>query len=1369
MRSRTTHHTDLTPASWPLSLWERVGQRVLSAITDPRDTKPNPLPARGLATLPQGGRGSASRHPRGIALVLVLLAVTVAVILALSFQAAQSTTLPISQNANHHTTARHVAESAVAMAIHHVRSSDTWREDFAAGQLPTDQRFALGTFSVTAEDGQDIDGDGVITQPDEGDGDLADDPSDPVTLTVIGRVGQASHTLKVVVNAFDDPGARLKLLLVVDDKAALSGADKARTAQFEDWNFEVVPISDHAAQGEFDTAVNEADVAYISNSSNAGTLASKLNPAAIGVVSELVAMASPWELATSYGTTPETRLHITDTNHDITEPFTVGTRAMLNTQLDLNRVVAPLAGGGQSLATPAGSLQTGLLAIDAGGTTLGTAAAGRRCLLPFGAGGFHFGHLLADGKTLVYRSLVWASRAPKGPPAVGHWRLDEATGNTAHDSAGSNHGTCFDGTSWTAGRLLNGHDFDGQNDYVQIPDDPVLRPTQKLSICAWVYGDDWSSGDSVDLILRKGEGNPNNWQLSITNGKVALSLDAWDGRNTSGNVYGNTKLDTGKWYHVAATWDGKTAYIYVNGSIDNGSGKSYESTLGTDTRPVYLGGRAGGDAHDRFDGILDDVRLYDRALTGAEIRTIINEATAQDANPVPLPVVKYEFAEVKPDPQLVGHWKLDDPTNDGGGLAANDKIYLLDKGRIDSYRSAQGPYDRTRPGRAAIVATNSTSSNRFHFDNPTSLWGDAFCGVGGNPSSVIDGQNHNISGRKLALGTSVPMTDHSAPSGMPSSQGDRTYSTSRTWSSNQTFANLTLEGSGTFTISGNVRIHCTGSFTLQNSAKLVINPGSSLTLFVGGTATVKDSAQFNPDSTRAGSASIYTYNGDFNLFGSAIAAAVVRSDDDMIIADTAEFYGAAVCRDDLTIKDEAQVHLDLSLPGMGVAQPPAQDDTDTNDGRIFGGADASGDGSGGLIGGLIGGIVNAITSVIGTAIGFDGSDDRIEIQHHDDYLLADGAISLWFKTTHSTRKQGLFSKDSSGYDTGGQTTIWFEGGRVYAKLESTSASYTVQSGSVAANAWHHVVLTFGQGGMKLYINGSLAATNSYTGGLGDPDARTGNFEPILIGASTESSGNQTTTGWNFPLVGFIDDVRLYDYVLDTAQVGNVYRNEPLGPSTLPGYMLHDTGGYGAPLNLSIPDTTKITWLAGGGLQLDQPQVMRSAINADKIQRAVQRHKQITIEARFAPSAAAMGATGTIIGYGSGTSPNLAVHQQSSRWLTQFMAGGSVHTQTAGSTLAEGFSEHVVVTYDGENVSRYRNGVLQETVPLTGDFASWAAANPLSIGGQADGSAPWTGQLQRLVIYDRAFNRTQAKNVFNDQPPGTGAVTGTGAVRYIEMP
>ena len=132
---------------------------------------------------------------RGVALVLVLFAVAVAVTLAYSFLAGQSTTIGISRNIENHAKARYVAESGLKLAIAHVRANEDWRTDQSHGTWVTDEPFGEGTYTIVGEDGRDTDGDGTV----DGDGDLSDDSDDLLTLTVTGKVNGTAHVVRAIL------------------------------------------------------------------------------------------------------------------------------------------------------------------------------------------------------------------------------------------------------------------------------------------------------------------------------------------------------------------------------------------------------------------------------------------------------------------------------------------------------------------------------------------------------------------------------------------------------------------------------------------------------------------------------------------------------------------------------------------------------------------------------------------------------------------------------------------------------------------------------------------------------------------------------------------------------------------------------------------------------------------------------------------------------------------------------------------------------------------------------------------------------------------------------------------------------------------
>ena len=201
---------------------------------------------------------------------------------------------------------------------------------------------------------------------------------------------------------------------------------------------------------------------------------------------------------------------------------------------------------------------------------------------------------------------------------MGRWRLDEITGTTAIDSSVFGHtgtlngGITFDTNSYEEARVGTGLMFDGTDDHISVPSTPALEVTQAITVSAWIKGDVWGVGGHTNVIVRK-EYPPKNYQVTIKDGKVGFGLDASDP-----DVFlGDTVLNVDTWYHVACTWDGTNAIIYVNGVMDHASAFYYAAPITAASGNLFIGGPASGT--DYFDGILDDVRLYNRALCADEI------------------------------------------------------------------------------------------------------------------------------------------------------------------------------------------------------------------------------------------------------------------------------------------------------------------------------------------------------------------------------------------------------------------------------------------------------------------------------------------------------------------------------------------------------------------------------------------------------------------------------------------------------------------------------------------------------------------------------------------------------------------------------
>jgi alpha-tubulin suppressor-like RCC1 family protein len=205
------------------------------------------------------------------------------------------------------------------------------------------------------------------------------------------------------------------------------------------------------------------------------------------------------------------------------------------------------------------------------------------------------------------------------------------------DIAGANHGTLQGGALANATGLVgSAFVFDGTNGFVSIPAAPALQPTN-VTIEAWV------NFDGLDSARRGSAPVGNQYLVFKQNTRTSwfegYSLEKI--RDASGDVFSFTVasssgvdalvkstslIATGVWYHVAAVRGSNYLQLYVNGQLQGQTNVAFAQNYGT--QPIYFGtsGSASWDA--KLKGRLDEVSIYSRALSGAEIADIYTAGAA---------------------------------------------------------------------------------------------------------------------------------------------------------------------------------------------------------------------------------------------------------------------------------------------------------------------------------------------------------------------------------------------------------------------------------------------------------------------------------------------------------------------------------------------------------------------------------------------------------------------------------------------------------------------------------------------------------------------------------------------------------------------
>ena len=220
--------------------------------------------------------------------------------------------------------------------------------------------------------------------------------------------------------------------------------------------------------------------------------------------------------------------------------------------------------------------------------------------------------------TTLYNSGASKLLAPTTNGLVAYYPMDENTGSIAHDMSGNNfHGTLVNSPTWVDGILGKALKFNGVNQHVSVACNNNFS-NNKISVSLWVQFFTKITIDNEYELLRFFAGSGSKFAYSLNNdGKIY-----WRPFPSSNpQLISNLIPKTNTWYHIVGVYDVNTSYLYINGILDNSS--SITVALSNSTR--FSIGSSNTDASaNYFNGLIDEVRIYNRALNQAEITTLYN-------------------------------------------------------------------------------------------------------------------------------------------------------------------------------------------------------------------------------------------------------------------------------------------------------------------------------------------------------------------------------------------------------------------------------------------------------------------------------------------------------------------------------------------------------------------------------------------------------------------------------------------------------------------------------------------------------------------------------------------------------------------------
>jgi hypothetical protein len=209
---------------------------------------------------------------------------------------------------------------------------------------------------------------------------------------------------------------------------------------------------------------------------------------------------------------------------------------------------------------------------------------------------------------------------PTNENLVGHWKMDEGSGNQLLDASGKNNHASISSASsltWVTGKYDLALRMNGtKNSNGVVPNNPTLNTSGGVTISVWVRPNSISNKRIISKT------NPDGFELGTnTNGKFEFRFNR-ETNSTTYRLYSNQNYPTNgsTWVHVAATFNGTKSTIYINGVEDNSATYAPVSII-QNSSDLQIGARNG---IDRWSGDLDELMLFNKALTATEIAALYN-------------------------------------------------------------------------------------------------------------------------------------------------------------------------------------------------------------------------------------------------------------------------------------------------------------------------------------------------------------------------------------------------------------------------------------------------------------------------------------------------------------------------------------------------------------------------------------------------------------------------------------------------------------------------------------------------------------------------------------------------------------------------
>jgi len=235
-------------------------------------------------------------------------------------------------------------------------------------------------------------------------------------------------------------------------------------------------------------------------------------------------------------------------------------------------------------------------------------------------------------------STVWSFTTVSNNALVADWKMDEGSGTSLVDASGyANNGTTTGNPAWVIGANGQALKLNGTSQYATVPDNPSLNPGTAITLAAWIKPEQGATQNIIKkAITQTGTSAPSlvdGYELSLSSPTAAVPSKVFFRINQATasaapisnsdfyrlNSVVNYPNDGSTWMHVAATYDGTTIRLYING-VENAT-KTVSTAINPNNLAVGIGAQP--DGQFKFKGAIDDARIYNAVLSADEITALV--------------------------------------------------------------------------------------------------------------------------------------------------------------------------------------------------------------------------------------------------------------------------------------------------------------------------------------------------------------------------------------------------------------------------------------------------------------------------------------------------------------------------------------------------------------------------------------------------------------------------------------------------------------------------------------------------------------------------------------------------------------------------